>query len=72
MATPRLLSIVILALASSIGTTTADLERPKFEATARVKSHFHKNGQRVEGEEDLLKIIVKWDHVPDAKAYQCE
>ena len=64
----------ILALASSIssGKAAATLDRPKFEATARVKSHFHKNGQLVKGEEDLLKIIVKWDHVPGAKSYECE
>ena len=28
------------------------------------------NGELIEGEEDLLKIIVKWDDIPGAEGYE--
>ncbi|KAL7527595.1 hypothetical protein ACHAXR_002027 [Thalassiosira sp. AJA248-18] len=61
---PRLVS---LALAVGI---VAAVDRPNFVGTARVKQHMHRTGELVEGEEDLLKIIVKWDSIPHAESYE--
>lgn len=65
MISPRFVSILALL----VGSATA-INRPNFVGTARVKQHMHSSGDLVEGEEDLLKIIVKWDHIPGAEGYE--
>ena len=66
-----LLFIVATLLLGSCITTAIDTKtRPNFTATARVKQHFHKSGNLVEGEEHLIKVILKWDHLPNANAYE--
>ena len=43
-------------------------ERPNFIGTARIKQHrAGANGDLVEGEEHLLKAIIKWDAIPNAE-----
>jgi hypothetical protein len=62
-------TIIINAAAAAVAATTVD--RPKFTATARVKQHFHQvTGELVQLEEHLLKIIVKWNPIPEAEAYE--
>ena len=50
--------------------TIEAVDRPIFSATARVKQHFHKTGQLIDGEEHLLKVIVKWDAISGAEGYE--
>src|SRR6056300_1503412 len=45
-------------------------DRPTFHGTARVKQHFHKTGDLIKGEEELRKLILKWDGIPNAQAYE--
>ena len=46
-------------------------ERPNFIGTARIKQHrAGANGDLVEGEEHLLKAIIKWDAIPNAERYE--
>ena len=60
----------ILSLLTVPLVTIAALDRPIFSATARVKQHFHKTGQLIDGEEHLLKVIVKWDAISGAEGYE--
>eukprot|EP00546_Thalassionema_frauenfeldii_P001971 CAMPEP_0178934440 /NCGR_PEP_ID=MMETSP0786-20121207/23863_1 /TAXON_ID=186022 /ORGANISM="Thalassionema frauenfeldii, Strain CCMP 1798" /LENGTH=170 /DNA_ID=CAMNT_0020612221 /DNA_START=66 /DNA_END=578 /DNA_ORIENTATION=+ len=51
----------------------ANVARPEFHiSAARVKRHFVKgsNGDLVEGEEHLRKVILIWHDVTDAKLYE--
>lgn len=64
-----------IALFAAIATSTIvsfanAADRPDFVATARVKQHMHKTGALVEGEEELLKVILKWKHFPNAEGYE--
>lgn len=61
------LSIFLLA---STTLYAQELAPPHMETVARVKNHFHRSGELVEGEEDMRKIIVNWKHYPKAAAYQ--
>eukprot|EP00573_Skeletonema_grethae_P000414 CAMPEP_0201685936 /NCGR_PEP_ID=MMETSP0578-20130828/567_1 /ASSEMBLY_ACC=CAM_ASM_000663 /TAXON_ID=267565 /ORGANISM="Skeletonema grethea, Strain CCMP 1804" /LENGTH=149 /DNA_ID=CAMNT_0048169921 /DNA_START=53 /DNA_END=502 /DNA_ORIENTATION=- len=63
--TTRLLSLLLVPLV-----TTASTDRPTFKATARVKQHMYRTGQLVDGEEHLLKAIIKWDPMNGAEKYQ--
>eukprot|EP00574_Skeletonema_japonicum_P014571 CAMPEP_0201737472 /NCGR_PEP_ID=MMETSP0593-20130828/42465_1 /ASSEMBLY_ACC=CAM_ASM_000672 /TAXON_ID=267983 /ORGANISM="Skeletonema japonicum, Strain CCMP2506" /LENGTH=153 /DNA_ID=CAMNT_0048231453 /DNA_START=74 /DNA_END=535 /DNA_ORIENTATION=- len=62
----RLLSLLIVPLV----TVSATVDRPNFKATARVKQHYHRTGQLVDGEEHLLKAIIRWDPMIGAEEYQ--
>lgn len=66
--TTCLLSLLLVPLLVTIAAT---IDRPTFKATARVKQHYHRSGQLVDGEEHLLKAIIKWDPPMDgAEKYQ--
>lgn len=60
----------ISLLALLVTTAAADTPRPIFVGTARVKQHMHRTGDLVPGEEDLLKVIVKWDAIGGAEKYE--
>lgn len=60
-------STIIISAEAAVAATA---DRPNFTATARVKQHFHHTGELVDGEEHLLKIIVKWNSIPEAEAYE--
>ena len=63
--TGRLISLLLVPLV-----TIAALDSPKFSATARVKQHYHRTGELIDGEEHLLKVIVKWDTISGAEGYE--
>mmetsp|Transcript_22742 Transcript_22742/g.38856 ORF Transcript_22742/g.38856 Transcript_22742/m.38856 type:complete len:153 (-) Transcript_22742:149-607(-) len=63
--TGRLLSLLLVPLI-----TVAAVDRPNFKATARVKQHFHRTGELIDGEQHLLKVIVKWDAISAAEGYE--
>eukprot|EP00584_Thalassiosira_punctigera_P004059 CAMPEP_0172526636 /NCGR_PEP_ID=MMETSP1067-20121228/1505_1 /TAXON_ID=265564 ORGANISM="Thalassiosira punctigera, Strain Tpunct2005C2" /NCGR_SAMPLE_ID=MMETSP1067 /ASSEMBLY_ACC=CAM_ASM_000444 /LENGTH=153 /DNA_ID=CAMNT_0013310183 /DNA_START=63 /DNA_END=524 /DNA_ORIENTATION=- len=69
MVFPRPASLLAALLAASSSSAAAG-DRPPFVGTARVKQHRHRTGDLVEGEEHLLKAIIKWDHVPGAEEYE--
>ncbi|GFH57596.1 hypothetical protein CTEN210_14072 [Chaetoceros tenuissimus] len=55
----------------SCSTVAAELERPELIPQAtRVKQHFHRSGELVEGEEDLLKLILSWKPHRSAESYE--
>ena len=69
-----IVSFSLLVLSLLVAITTAALAKPPvLEANARVKQHrAGAQGALVEGEEDLLKMIVFWSSVPDAIDYQIQ
>lgn len=67
--TLRLPSFLIVALISTISSVGA-VDRPNFTASARVKQHFHRTGDLIAGEEHLLKVIVRWNPMSAAEAYE--
>lgn len=66
---PVVLAIAVAAAATAV-LAAAGLDRPRFVGSARVKQHFHKTGDLVEGEEHLLKVILKWDAIAGAEGYE--
>ena len=55
----------------SCSTIVAELERPELIPQAtRVKQHFHRSGELVEGEEDVLKLILSWTPHHSAESYE--
>jgi hypothetical protein len=68
-----LLSAVIILV---VGTEPKEEEdhllfRPELHLTARIKQHRQgASGDLVEGEEELRKIILNWDPILNAKAYE--
>ena len=68
-----LLIVAVLVQSSSTAAEQSQQQRPNppiLEDKARVKRHYHKSGELIQGEEDLLKFIVFWKPVPDAKLYE--
>ena len=63
-------NLLTLLLLAPLSIVAAVVDRPNFTATARVKQHFHYSGDLVDGEEHLLKIIVKWGAITGAEAYE--
>lgn len=70
MVSPRNAASLLGAVLLSAAVAAASDDRPNFVGTVRVKQHYHRSGELVEGEEDLLKVIVKWDPIPGAEAYE--
>lgn len=66
--TGHLLSVLLVPLITAISLVAA-VDRPNFSAVARVKQHFHRTGDLIDGEEHLLKVIVKWDAISAAEGY---
>ena len=50
----------------------ANAKVPDIDITARIKQHYvgGTNGDLVEGEEDMRKIIIQWEAIPGALEYQ--
>lgn len=62
--------IIAVATLASAAAAAAAGSRPNFAATARVKQHYHHSGELVEGEEHLLKIIIKWQPIHGVENYE--
>jgi hypothetical protein len=64
------IGILLILFNSLLIIVAATVDRPKFTAIARVKQHFHKTGGLIKGEEHLLKVIIKWEAITGADAYE--
>jgi hypothetical protein len=63
-----MLSLLLLGAILSSTVVAAAPERPQFDPKgARVIRH---KGRVVPGKKDLRRIVIKWDRVPDAEAYE--
>lgn len=63
--------VSLLAILSTLIGTSVAVDRPFFDPNARVKQHRVKTtGELVEGEEELRKVLLKWDKVPGAEKYE--
>ena len=51
-------------------TGATSLPYPSIQKKIRVKNHFHRSGELVDGEKHLRKVIIKWDHYPGALRYE--
>jgi hypothetical protein len=67
-----MLSLLILgAILFTCSVVVAAPDRPQFDLKARVKQHRRgAEGNLVHGEENFRKIILAWDRVSDAEAYE--
>jgi hypothetical protein len=69
-----MLSLRLVAVAAFLGRyvcSTDDIYRPHFvNVDARAKQHRKHTGGLVGGEEHLRKIILRWNKIPDAEAYE--
>eukprot|EP01083_Nonionella_stella_P029977 82334_1 len=70
MISSRFASLLAVLAIGTTASSASTLSRPRFVGTARVKQHMERTGELVEGEEHLLKIIVKWDPIPGATGYE--
>lgn len=64
--------VLLCFLLSPIGTLGQDdVAAPIVDLSARVKQHrFGAAGDLVEGEEEMRKIIIQWDAIPEAVSYE--
>eukprot|EP00580_Thalassiosira_gravida_P003658 CAMPEP_0201605392 /NCGR_PEP_ID=MMETSP0492-20130828/5225_1 /ASSEMBLY_ACC=CAM_ASM_000837 /TAXON_ID=420259 /ORGANISM="Thalassiosira gravida, Strain GMp14c1" /LENGTH=164 /DNA_ID=CAMNT_0048069633 /DNA_START=40 /DNA_END=534 /DNA_ORIENTATION=+ len=69
MISPRF-AVILAAIVIGTTTTASSTDRPNFIGTARVKQHMHRTGDLVEGEQHLLKLIIKWQPIPGAEGYE--
>mmetsp|Transcript_13327 Transcript_13327/g.20208 ORF Transcript_13327/g.20208 Transcript_13327/m.20208 type:complete len:207 (-) Transcript_13327:223-843(-) len=61
--------LLLLPLLKSVSAVTD--ERPNFQIfQSRAKHHFTRAGEKVEGEEELRKVILGWYAIPGAEEYQ--
>ena len=64
-----LIFIIVTLIASTLAYNANDV--PVLETSLRVKQHrAGERGELVEGEQDHLKVIVKWNPVASATAYE--
>ena len=61
---------LLLLLSAWRSSASPSLPHPSILPSVRVKNHFHRSGELVEGEQHLRKVILKWTSFPGATRYE--